>query len=78
MTIHRFIQKIVSSFKKATGVKFPALQPGETVNTHEVGDTHSGKYYVDRVSHEFHANSYKQRLKLKRNATDISNIESDD
>lgn len=78
MTLHRFFQKIVSSFKKATGIGLPALHPGETVNTNEVGDTHSGKYYVDRVSHDFHANNYKQRLKLKRNATGNSDVESDD
>jgi len=78
MTLHGFFQKIVSSFKKATGIGLPSLSPGETVETHDVGDTYSGKYYVDSVSHGFHANNDKQRFELKRNSTGNSDVRDDD
>ena len=78
MTLHRFFQKLVFSFKKATGIGLPALHPGKTVDTNDFGDTQSGRYYVDRVSHGFRDSSFRQRFKLKRSATGNSDSESDD
>ena len=39
------------------------------VGVYGVGDTYSGLYYVDTVSHNFDQNGYRQTFKLLRNAT---------
>lgn len=39
------------------------------VGVYGIGDTYSGLYYVDTVSHSFDQNGYRQSFKLLRNAT---------
>ena len=39
------------------------------VGVYGVGETYSGLYYVDSVSHIFDQNGYRQSFKLLRNAT---------
>ena len=39
------------------------------VGVYGVGETYSGLYYVDTVSHTFDQNGYRQSFKLLRNAT---------
>ena len=41
----------------------------EPVGVYGIGETYSGLYYVDMVSHIFDQNSYRQSFKLLRNAT---------
>ena len=49
------------------------------VGVYGVGETYSGLYYVDTVSHVFSQNGYRQSFKLLRNATgQNSEPESDD
>ncbi|HHI92411.1 MAG TPA: hypothetical protein ENK04_02685 [Gammaproteobacteria bacterium] len=49
------------------------------VGVYGVGDTYSGLYYVDQVTHIFAAGGYRQAFKLLRNATgQDSEPESDD
>jgi len=49
------------------------------VGVYGVGETYSGLYYVDTVSHTFGQNGYRQSFKLLRNATgQNSEPESDD
>lgn len=51
----------------------------KTVGVYGVGQTHSGLYYVDTVSHTFDQNGYRQSFKLLRNATgQNTEPESDD
>jgi len=55
------------------------LQTHKLVGVYGVGDTYSGLYYVDTVSHNFDQNGYRQTFKLLRNATGKnSEPESDD
>jgi len=44
------------------------LRVGLPVGLDGVGDRHSGIYYVDRVTHVFDANGYRQQFTLLRNA----------
>jgi hypothetical protein len=49
------------------------------VGVYGVGETYSGLYYVDTVSHIFDQNGYRQSFKLLRNATgQHTKPESDD
>ena len=41
----------------------------KVVGVYGVGDTNSGLYYVDAVSHSFNQDGYRQSFKLLRNAT---------
>lgn len=45
------------------------LQTHKLVGIYGVGETYSGLYYVDTVSHLFDRNGYRQFFKLLRNAT---------
>lgn len=45
------------------------LQTHKLVGVYGVGETNSGLYYVDAVSHTFDQNGYRQSFKLLRNAT---------
>jgi len=47
----------------------PVLSPGDNVDINGVGATFSGTYYVDTVTHSISTDGYRQRFKLKRNAT---------
>jgi hypothetical protein len=44
------------------------LRVGEPVWVDGLGDAHSGRYYVDAVTHTFSSQGYKQRFVLIRNA----------
>ena len=44
------------------------LEPRKTVTIKGINETHSGVYYVSRVSHFFSANGYIQTFSVKRNA----------
>jgi len=55
------------------------LLTNKPVGVYGVGETYSGLYYVDTVSHVFSQNGYRQSFKLLRNATgQDSEPESDD
>jgi hypothetical protein len=55
------------------------LMTHKLVGVYGVGDTNSGLYYVDAVSHAFGQTGYRQSFKLLRNATgQDSEPESDD
>ena len=55
------------------------LQTHRLVGVYGVGETYSGLYYVDMVSHIFDQNGYRQVFKLLRNATgQNTQPESDD
>jgi hypothetical protein len=41
----------------------------QLVGVYGVGDTHGGLYYVDRVTHLFAPDGYRQSFRLLRNAT---------
>jgi phage protein D len=43
------------------------LKPRRTVTIKGVGETHSGVYYVSRVTHSFTADAYVQRFEAQRN-----------
>mgnify|MGYP000004654392 CR=1 FL=1 len=43
------------------------LMPRKTVTIKGVGETYSGVYYVNHVTHEFSSNGYKQYMQAKRN-----------
>ncbi|MHC4308366.1 MAG: phage late control D family protein [Planctomycetota bacterium] len=45
------------------------LMTHKLVGVYGVGETYSGLYYVDTVSHTFDQNGYRQSFKLLRNAT---------
>lgn len=45
------------------------LLTNKPVGVYGVGETYSGLYYVDTVSHVFDQNGYRQSFKLMRNAT---------
>ncbi|MEM9292167.1 MAG: hypothetical protein AAGD01_10840 [Acidobacteriota bacterium] len=51
------------------------LRPGEPVGIDGVGETHSGIWYVDSVTHTFNHSGYRQRFRLLRNARG-DNLES--
>lgn len=91
MTSHRFFQKIISSAKKIVGIVPPEIKPvettaigtpdiasGDTIDTDGMGDTYSGTYYVDEVSHTFDSNGYRQSFYLERNATGQDGEDADD
>lgn len=44
------------------------LDPGKTVMVQGIGETHSGRYYVDEVAHQISAQGYAQEFILLRNA----------
>ena len=44
------------------------LLPGLPVAVDGLGDWLGGVYYVDRVSHRFDLNGYRQQIRLLRNA----------
>jgi phage protein D len=44
------------------------LMPRKTVTVKGIGETYSGIYYVNHVTHVFSANGYSQQVKMKRNA----------
>lgn len=54
------------------------LMTHKLVGVYGVGDTYSGLYYVDSVSHNFDQNGYRQSFKLLRNATGQSSEPSGD
>lgn len=44
------------------------LMPRKTVTVKGIGETYSGVYYVNHVTHVFTCNGYKQMVRMKRNA----------
>ena len=91
MTLHRFLQKIITSVKNIAGIEPPEIKPvettaigisdinpGDTTNTDGMGDTLSGLPYVDEVSHAFGSNGYRQSFDLERNATGQDGENADD
>jgi phage protein D len=54
---------------EADASQYPAvLKPRATVVVKGIGRTHSGTYYVTRVTHRFTADGYQQQFGVKRNA----------
>jgi len=51
------------------------LKPRGTVTIKGLGETHSGVYYVSRVSHSFSSEGYTQAFKVKRNAVALTGSE---
>jgi phage protein D len=51
------------------------LKPRRTVTVKGVGETHSGLYYVSRVTHVFSSDGYTQNFKVKRNAVELTGEE---
>jgi hypothetical protein len=51
------------------------LKPRSTVTIKGLGETHSGVYYVCRVSHTFSSEGYTQGFKVKRNAVALTGSE---
>jgi len=84
----RLLRNIANSVKRVFGIekpdittaettRTPDIKPGDTVDLDDLGDTYSGNYYVDEVSHTVDSDDYDQHFDLKRNATDHE-PESDD
>ena len=44
------------------------LMPRKPVTVKGIGETYSGIYYVNHVTHIFTGNGYKQKVRMKRNA----------
>jgi len=44
------------------------LRPRRTVTIKGIGETYSGVYYVNHVTHVFSQEGYRQRFWVKRNA----------
>lgn len=44
------------------------LQPGKPVSVEGIGETHTGTYYVDEVTHKISTDGYRQDFVLLRNA----------
>jgi hypothetical protein len=45
------------------------LRPGQLVGVDGTGSRYGGTYYVDKVTHRFTKEGYRQQLELMRNAT---------
>lgn len=52
------------------------LLPRATVTVKGIGETYSGVYYVNHVTHSFNPDGYNQRIKLKRNGLMLTGNES--
>ena len=70
MILNRFFRKIILSIKRAIGI--PDIRPDETIDVNGVGDSYSGEYYVDPVSHKYDTNNYRQHFDLDREGTSDS------
>ena len=51
------------------------LKPRKTVTIKGIGETHSGVYYVNHVTHSFSSGGYSQFFRVKRNAIMLSGSE---
>ncbi len=51
------------------------LKPRKTVTIKGIGETHSGVYYVNHVTHSFSSGGYSQFFQVKRNAIMLSGSE---
>ena len=67
--LRRLLINIVSPFKKTPVVGTPDVKPDETVDVNRLGDTVSGKYHVDEVSHTFGEDDYQEKFDAERNDT---------